>query len=166
MLNKAKKLLAETQKSPVLGRLGVLGGVVGRVVLSVLREGLYLLSRRIAYVRGQLSEVRSFLGHICTRRERNFPRNAIDLGPILQEEPGSGCLVRCIRTQARIDCIQTLSARYPWVSEIDILLALDAWDMGAKFSQCSAGTEDMGVGTYRADFTPPGAALQLSRRDL
>jgi hypothetical protein len=81
------------------------------------------------YVRTLVSEVRS-----VRHRIRMLPRKTsdpIDLGPLYEESP-SGELLPCKATVARTQYVKFLLARYPWVSEADILLALDGWNKGTE----------------------------------
>ncbi len=70
------------------------------------------------YVRTLVSEVRN-----VPRRIRMLPRRThdpIDLGPLYEQSP-SGDLLPCKATIARTQYVEFLLARYPWVSEADIL---------------------------------------------
>jgi len=100
------------------------------------------------YVRMLLSEARSFPHHIrmLSQRRRRRP-DPIDLGPLYEQGPG-GELLPCKATIARTRYVEFLLARYPWVSDSDIVLALDGWDKGTECSRHSEGTNKMeNIGT-------------------
>jgi hypothetical protein len=84
-------------------------------------------------------EFRSLAGRIRTLRGRRTGRAATDCGPLYEVAP-SGQLRLSLETTARIQGIEALTAKYPWASEADWMLALEGWEMGRGFSRCNAGT--------------------------
>jgi hypothetical protein len=94
------------------------------------------------YVRTLLLEVRSLSHRIrILSRKRNRP-DPIDLGPMYEVGP-DGATVLCKATFARTKYIEFLLARFPWVTDADILLALDGWDKASKGMLRSEDTERM-----------------------
>ncbi len=107
------------------------------------------------YARTLLSEVRS-----VPHRIRMLPRKTsdpIDLGPLYERSP-SGDLQPCKATIARTQYVEFLLARYPWVSEADILLALDGWDKGTEGFLSTRDTGNMDASAARDQYP-----LALSR---
>lgn len=102
-----------------------------------------LASCTVWYVHTLASEARSLPHRIQMLSERKNRQNIpLDLGPLYEEGP-SGELLPCKATFARTQYIESLLARYPWVSESDILLALDGWDKGTEHLLRTEGTSKM-----------------------
>ena len=79
-------------------------------------------------------EIRSFCGRIQTVRDRRKGCPPNDLGSLF-EETLDGQLVLSVETQDRTASIQSLSAKFPWVSDSDVMLALYGWEKGRQFSR-------------------------------
>src|ERR1700694_1771217 len=108
-----------------------------------------LVSSAVWYVRALGSEVRS-----VPHRIRMLPRKTndpIDLGPLYEESP-CGDLLPCKATIARTQYVEFLLARYTWVSEADILLALDDWYKGTEGFLRTQGTGNMDASASRDQY--------------
>jgi hypothetical protein len=63
----------------------------------------------------------------------------VGLGPMFEALP-NGHLLLCRETLSRNEGIETMSARFPWVSAVDDLLILEGWEMGKQFALGIMGT--------------------------
>ena len=95
-----------------------------------------LASYTLLYARTLVSEVRSLPHRIRLLSRKNY--YPIDLGPLYETDQG-GETLPCKATIARTQYIEFLLARYPWVTDAEVLLALDGWDRG---TECFLRTQD------------------------
>jgi hypothetical protein len=110
-----------------------------------------LVSDYLWYARTLVSEIRIVPHRIrMLHRKTNDP---IDLGPLYERSP-SGHLLPCKATIARTQYVEFLLARYPWVSEADVLLALDGWDKGTEGFLNSRDTGSMDESAAARDQYP------------
>lgn len=113
-----------------------------RTALSVLR--FYLLDSA-NFLRIVHAEVRSLRGRICVLRDKKRaagnqrPVVIVGLGPMFEALP-NGHLLLCRETLSRNEGIETMSAKFPWVSAVDELLILEGWEMGKQFALGIMGT--------------------------
>src|SRR6266851_3546887 len=113
-----------------------------RTALSVLR--FYLLDNA-HFLRIVHAEVRSLRVRICVLRDKKRaagnqrPVVIVGLGPMFEASP-NGHLLLCRETLSRNEGIETMSARFPWVSAVDDLLILEGWEMGKQFALGIMGT--------------------------
>jgi hypothetical protein len=56
----------------------------------------------------------------------------LDLGHAFERAP-DGNWQLCSATRARNECIENISAKYPWLSHGDALLILEGWELGREF---------------------------------
>jgi hypothetical protein len=86
------------------------------------------------YVRTLVSETRSLPQRMRILSERtNHLAGHVDLGPLAQETK-QGHLVSCTSTISRMQCIESVSAKHPWATDAELLIALDAWEMGSEYT--------------------------------
>ncbi len=120
-----------------------------------------LLSDILWFARITHAEVRSFYNRICVLRDRRKTQtdryDGIDLGPLLESalmerdhgfhpierEALAAHLVPCRETVSRSRDIENLFSKYPWVSDGDILLFLEGWEMGTQSVHDSACSKNM-----------------------
>ncbi len=113
-----------------------------RTALSVLR--FYLLDNA-HFLRIVHAEVRSLRVRICVLRDKKRaagnqrPVVIVGLGPMFEALP-NGHLLLCRETLSRNEGIETMSAKFPWVSAVDELLILEGWEMGKQFALGIMGT--------------------------
>ena len=104
------------------------------------------------YARTLVSEARSLPHRIrLISQRKNRQPVPLDLGPLYEEDP-SGEIVPCKATIARTQYIEFLLARYPWVSDADILLALDGWDKGTEYLVRNRDTSKKDEETARGQY--------------
>jgi hypothetical protein len=108
-----------------------------------------LASNSLWYVRTLLLEVCNTPRRI--RMLRRKKRDPLDLGPLYEECP-SGELVPCKATIARTQYVEFLLARYPWASDVDVLLALDGWDKGTELVRHTLDTSKMDASVARDQY--------------
>jgi hypothetical protein len=164
-VNREIALLYTRQSSIFPDRWDVSGGVKVQPELfsQFARFGVRSCMRRCAQT--LRPEFRSLFDRIGTRCGRNFRPHYIDFDPLLQVEPITRYLVRCKQTQGHSDCIRILYAKYSLVSETDIQLALEAWDMEAGTVPCSGSSRSMDVETLVSNPSDSPVARQSSRCD-
>ena len=68
----------------------------------------------------------------------------VGLGPMFEALP-NGHLLLCRETLSRNEGIETMSAKFPWVSAVDELLILEGWEMGKQFALGIMGTACRGT---------------------
>jgi hypothetical protein len=106
------------------------------------------------YVRTLLSETRSLPHRMRVLSERmNHHAYQLELGPLTEEGP-LGELRPCKATIGRTQCIESLTAKYPWISFGDVLLALDGWEMGSEYTRHSQDNENMPLGLAQENQYP------------
>lgn len=82
-----------------------------------------------------LSEIRIALRRIQFRHTNKLVLQGVDFGPALEETP-TGHLVACNRTHSSIRDKLIFESKFHWATTgLDHLLFLQAWDMGAKYSE-------------------------------
>jgi hypothetical protein len=92
-----------------------------------------LPAEMLCYARIFASEFRSLYIRIAYRLDTKSAKiQSRDYGYLYQALP-SGGLVRSPRTFSRIECIETLSSTFRWVTYADTQLALAAWELGRQF---------------------------------
>jgi len=69
----------------------------------------------------------------------------VDLGPLFEPAP-DGQWQLCSATRARSLCIERISAKYPWLSDGDVSLILEGWELGKEFGLGSAHTSSKSTG--------------------
>jgi hypothetical protein len=106
-----------------------------------------------------LLEARSFVQRMRILSEKRKTQAPIDLGPLFEESP-SGELVPCKATFARTQYIEFLLARYSWVTDADLLLALDGWD---KATKCTPDISGSGSASMREHESSSQYPLALNR---
>ncbi len=106
-----------------------------RILTSRLKLGFW-------YARMLRLEARSLLHRIrILSYERD--RLGVDCGHLFEPEQ-DGYLVECKETIACSDCIEIVSAKYPWVSASDFLLVREGWDRGIEFAHDNVRNENTG----------------------
>jgi hypothetical protein len=122
---------------------------------------------------GSLLELRSFGHRIRFLVKRGGIRPA-EIGPVYQQSPVPGYLVRNTRSQARIQGIQKLLSDSPWLTTDDCHLFLAGWDSAEEWRASSDTAESGGYSrdldsrssSARANATPPQGVQQSTRCDL
>lgn len=143
---------SDTRTGKVHAQSGNVGGTRGGSVAPPKSAALDRVRYFSWYARMLLSEIRNAPRRIRIVSERmNHLDSHVELGPVT--EVGShGGFVLSKSTIARMEYITALHARYPWLTDADVLLALDGWDVGSGYRTYS----------HRSENIP----LDISQRDL
>jgi hypothetical protein len=92
----------------------------------------------VARLHELLSEARSLVGRMKTRRERQH--YLVTVGPAWVTDPTQR-LVPCTRTRARTTDIQEMLSNRPWASLVDLEIFLEGWDRGEKWASQECNSE-------------------------
>jgi hypothetical protein len=136
------------------------GSVLGKSLARVgQRVRGWLYQRELAY--GILRESYSLIHRIRIVFQRNpYGVFGVPLGPTWKQS-STGHLERCTETQGRMMGMQSLFAKRPWASLVDLQLYLEGWDKGVEWarrsggsgnpSSCNTGTEKSASATSSAE---------------
>lgn len=106
------------------------------------------------YVRALLFEMSSLFQRMRILSERMNPlAYHVDLGPLTKETP-EGHAVTCMSTASRSRCIEAVSTKYPWVTDAELLIALDAWEMGSEYTRGNLDTSNTEIQFSQEDQYP------------
>jgi hypothetical protein len=107
--------------------------ILGNAV-SLLRHRFWLLN---LYRHALLSESRTIFRRTKFRFDKRLDQTGVDFGTSHQNRP-NGHLGPCIRTQLRIRDTQSLLAKMPWATLVDLHLFLVGWDRGEQSRSADA----------------------------
>jgi hypothetical protein len=92
----------------------------------------------VVRLRELLSEARSLVGRMKTRREKQH--YLVTVGPAWVTDPTKR-LAPCTRTRARTTDIQEMLSNRPWASLVDLEIFLEGWDRGEKWGYRECNSE-------------------------
>src|SRR5947209_19625825 len=115
---------------------GLVGRHLGRCLARVgQRVRGWLYRRELAY--GILRESYSLIHRIRIVFQRNpYGVFGVPLGPTWKQS-STGHLERCTETHGRMMGMQSLFAKRPWASLVDLQLYLEGWDKGVEWARRS-----------------------------